>query len=71
MTFEKIFKLGEVIGEGEFGKIWEVYDLKRKEIYAIKVEAENRFFLRKEYAILSKMHYMVCLIIIPLYRKLT
>ena len=64
MKFEDRFNLRKCIGEGAFGKVWEVYDTRAKETLAMKVESEKSFVLRREYDLLSKIHYKVhvCLI---------
>ena len=64
MNFEDLFIKRKCIGEGAFGKVWEVYDTSAKEILAMKVEAEKSFVLSKEYDLLSKIHYKVYLCLI-------
>ena len=59
MNFEDFYTARKVLGEGAFGKIWEVCDTKSNEIFAMKVEAEKSFLLRKEFTILSKMQHTV------------
>ena len=42
--FFKTYKVRKMLGEGSFGKIYNAYDIKTKEEYAVKLVRKSKYF---------------------------